>query len=155
MVAATNVDSFHLMYINIASNHEFEDDGSRDACNPTMDDFEININHEIYDDHSLFMTMEVKSYESSNAKLPFYFDIGIMGRFISPQLDRSDFLQNVPYILEGCANLLFGAIREKIHSITSQMPFGAIYLPLLEIEFDADGEPPTLVPAQHFWEDLK
>lgn len=155
MSALTTIDFYHFVHISVTTNSDYVEEIEGHSSNLDYEDLDVTIDQQIFDDHSVFMAIDIKTQKEKEKHLPIAFSVGALGRFVSPKLERSDFLENMPLILEACADFLFGAVREKITGLTTQMPFGAVYLPLLEIEFDPADEPPTLLPAQTFWDDLE
>lgn len=61
-----------------------------------------------------------------------YISLGMMGRFSLPNTIIAKYSESMDVkskIIGNCATILYGAMRDQVHSLSLKMPFGAIVLP--------------------------
>lgn len=101
----------------------------------TVDDLdcEIRVLNEPAEDKEIVISLEVSVAEESFANnVPCDFAVNIMGRFSIPEsaLNMFDLDSQVRNgIVSNCATILYGTMRDFVHTISSKMPFGSVILP--------------------------
>lgn len=139
-----SIESFFYPEISIVANQEYIHIDDQSVPKLAVDEFECNVEQAVEDNR---LVMHLRLYTTPQEKpakpVPYKLSLQIIGMF-PLEIEGKD-LSEEKYLfsLNSSAMVLYGALRERVNNITSQMPFGALTLPIQVISFEKNsGEQP-------------
>ncbi len=127
-----NIDTYFFAEISLFTNLEYADEDEGVFAKLDTDQFELKFEHQ-FDNDSLHMQLSASTYEETENIKPYRFSFRIIGRFLlKDEMTDNDY----KFSLNSASAVLYGALREKVHSLTSQMPYGPLIIPIQVITYE-------------------
>lgn len=106
------------------------------------------------EDEDLVLSLEVWiTEEALSENSPCDFAVEMMGRFSLPEtlLGRYNTIEDIKNgVIRNSVTILYGCIRDLVHTLSVKMPFGTLILPTCSFNYlsiaDEDQEPPQKIP---------